>query len=73
MDWIVALGKVLESDDPNTTSYTGFNGQVRDVKDLNKYPSDYTPIEVLNTAGVPKFMPETCFPQLLGGTPSTEI
>ena len=64
IDWVNELGKVLEDEDKNVSRYRGFNGQIRDLSDLDKHAVDCHPLEILNMAGIPKFMPETYFEDL---------
>ena len=35
------------------------SGQTRNVIDLHQHPVDYHPLEILNMAGIPKFVPKT--------------
>ena len=64
IDWVNELGKVLEDEDKSVTRYRGFNGQIRDLSVLDQHAVDYHPLEILNMAGIKKFMPETYFEDL---------
>ena len=64
IDWVNELGKVLEDEDKNVRRYRGFNGQIRDLSELDQHAVDYHPLEILNMAGIKKFMPETYFEDL---------
>lgn len=60
IDWVNELGNVLESEDEKSSTYTSYvSGQARNVSDLSQHPGDYHPLEILNMAGIPKFVPET--------------
>ena len=64
IDWVNELGKVLEDENKNVRQYRGFNGQIRDLSELDQHAVDYHPLEILNMAGIKKFMPETYFEDL---------